>query len=344
MEGAPALVMAVDKFAMVELETQSKDNFSVDAPDINISNKDFKIHQNGSPVLTESLSELQRQKLNFFTNTIQIVWNYLNKKGYYASPGFHIKLDTSNLFEKSSHIKLGLGSSAALTAALIGGLLKFSIPSFDETNKRSMILELAILAHRKAQGEIGSGIDIAASVYGGLLSYKIPTTKFKQPSVLEKLILPANLYIFPVWTSSSASTRVYVEKYKRFKLKNSLKFQTLIEKMTEISQTGIESFKNGNTSIFMQKIKSYYEHLKKLGELCEIPIISLAHQEIAEIAYSNGAVYKPSGAGGGDFGLIFGISPTLSEQITNRLSEKGFRIMPLSINYKGVETAIQEVS
>ena len=71
-------------------------------------------------------------------------------------------------------IKTGMGSSAALTTSLVGGLLGwFKVIQLDATSDnvrfaedRRILHNLAQLAHAVAQGKIGSGFDVAAAVYG----------------------------------------------------------------------------------------------------------------------------------------------------------------------------------
>lgn len=342
LKGAPALVMAVDKFATVEIEPHSNEYFRIDAPDLDISNKDFKVQEDGSIVFKEKPSELQRQHLKFFANSIQVVWNYLNKNGIQSLPITHINLDTSNFFDDNTHKKLGLGSSAALTAALIGGLLKYYLPSFDLSNKQSLILELAITAHQMAQGEIGSGVDLAASVCGGILRYQIQNHQFKQPPLIEELTLPGNLHIFPVSTGESASTKIFVEKFNQANLENSAKMKELVKQMSLSSTSAIKNIKKKEVGKFLNLTKTYYEQLKILGELCDLPIISTKHQKIAEIVYAEGAVYKPSGAGGGDFGIIFCDSKESIGKIESQLLREGFRVMPVHIDYQGIRIVIKE--
>jgi len=69
--------------------------------------------------------------------------------------------------------KTGMGSSAALTTSLVGGLLKFfgcvrlNGPTCPRhTEDRRIVHNLAQLAHAVAQGKIGSGFDVSAAVFG----------------------------------------------------------------------------------------------------------------------------------------------------------------------------------
>ena len=64
--------------------------------------------------------------------------------------------------------KTGLGSSAALTTALVAALLVFldiCIP--DNTYGRRIIHNLAQTCHCYAQGKIGSGFDVSSAVTAG---------------------------------------------------------------------------------------------------------------------------------------------------------------------------------
>lgn len=86
---------------------------------------------------------------------------------------------------KAVVVKTGMGSSAALTTALIAALLQFfgitQLPSTSisaikanadissrntEVLDRILLHNLAQLAHAVAQGKLGSGFDVSAAVYG----------------------------------------------------------------------------------------------------------------------------------------------------------------------------------
>ena len=61
---------------------------------------------------------------------------------------------------------MGLGSSAAVTVAVLGALRRWS----GEHDDRARLLEQAVKVIRTVQG-VGSGADAAASVYGGVLEF-----------------------------------------------------------------------------------------------------------------------------------------------------------------------------
>ncbi|ANB13433.1 phosphomevalonate kinase [Sugiyamaella lignohabitans] len=66
--------------------------------------------------------------------------------------------------------KTGLGSSAALTTAVIAALFSFYLPDLDPLDPSNLdkVHNLAQLAHCTAQKKVGSGFDIASAVYGSV--------------------------------------------------------------------------------------------------------------------------------------------------------------------------------
>lgn len=67
---------------------------------------------------------------------------------------------------------LGLGSSAAVTAATVACLMVYAGLSSPESIQKAQVLDLAVKLIRQVQGR-GSGADVAASVYGGVVAYKV---------------------------------------------------------------------------------------------------------------------------------------------------------------------------
>ena len=105
------------------------------------------------------------------------------------SHGFNI-----DIASEFSH-QVGLGSSAALTAAIIAALHQFLYG----TMELPAIMETALLIINTVQGR-GSGADLAASLYGGLISYN--TVPAMQVTPLNKE-LPLTLYYSGYKTETS---------------------------------------------------------------------------------------------------------------------------------------------
>jgi phosphomevalonate kinase len=93
-----------------------------------------------------------------------------------------------------------MGSSAALTTALVASLLQFfgvirlNCRIGDED--RRLVHNLSQLAHAIAQGKLGSGFDVSAAVYGTQIYQRFDASKLQQcmgetvsPQVLHKAVM-----------------------------------------------------------------------------------------------------------------------------------------------------------
>src|SRR5699024_8097262 len=105
--------------------------------------------------------------------------------------------------------KLGLGSSAAVAAALTQALTVAAGVSLT----REALATLAIAAHRSAQNGTGSGGDVAASIFGGVISY----IRDQAP---EPLAWPESLAGLAVITGSGASTPDMVARVRAYATQN----------------------------------------------------------------------------------------------------------------------------
>jgi mevalonate kinase len=108
-------------------------------------------------------------------------------------PSLSIEFDTR--FFSAEGQKTGIGSSAALTVALVAAL-----------GKSDDVFVKALLAHSELQGGAGSGVDVAAAVYGGLIEYEMKTRS------VSHIGWPDGLAWRLLWTGSSVSTAAKLAK------------------------------------------------------------------------------------------------------------------------------------
>ena len=155
---------------------------------------------------------------------------------------FHgLKLKTSsNLTFKISpqkeRKKIGLGSSAAATVAIIAAILSLHGFSLSHPETKFLLYKLATIAHFKASGLSGSCGDIAASIYGGLILYSrfdpdwltrelsknqpiatiIHKNWFSKGLKIKQLDYSNQLYFLVGWTKKSCSTRQMIKKFREW--------------------------------------------------------------------------------------------------------------------------------
>ena len=149
LAGAPALVMAVDRYA--------SSNASIQGDRWQMTSRGF-----------DSQASLERAALadpsvDSGTGISVLVRAALAALGDPALPrGMRIETDTTSFYLDG--VKLGIGSSAAICTATCAALAEVLDLTFSE--------EVALSAHRFLQGRAGSGLDVAAACAGGLLHFQ----------------------------------------------------------------------------------------------------------------------------------------------------------------------------
>ena len=341
LEGAPALVAAVNRRAMATMQPVYGAEFRVEAPDIEISTISFRVDDAGEVYFASDVPAESLHKLHFFFAAFQTALRALKDYPQTFSPAA-IALDTGNFFYQNRQtagksFKLGLGSSAALTVALLGAMLARAGKPPISRKERGELFRLGVQAHRAAQENLGSGIDVAASALGGVLKYQIPAGKPPEFALIEPLALPQNCHFRIVWSGKSASTTDLVKGVHCFRDKDPVGYQKIMAEMAELSSAGIAGLKKADTPAFLDAVREYCREMERLGQLSDAPILSPEHRRIGEIVRECGAAYKPSGAGGGALGIAFAASANILQECDVRLKKAGIECIDISIARKGIQ-------
>ncbi len=333
LRGAPALVTAVDRYARVDF--RPADQIRLTAPDIQAHAVPLTLTAQGQVRFLQPQPPQRVQQTAFVHAALEAAFLELQQVGT-PFPPLDIHISTREFFTPGGE-KLGLGSSAAVTVALLAGLLKDRFPApqtwpaFQET-----LLLTAFQAHRRAQGHRGSGVDIAASILGGTLVYRMPPVPDTLPAEMTHLPLPADLKLLFVWTGRSASTTHMLQRIEAFRRRAPREHRTLFAELVALAEAGAAAFLRRDTPEFLRVVELYFQMFVKLTEKSQAPIISDVHRDIADRVRREGMVYKPSGAGGGDFGIVFSNDEAEIERVGKNLSRAGYTIVPLTVNAEGV--------
>lgn len=245
-----------------------------------------------------------------------------------ASTALRFELDSSDFFINSetakTAVKLGLGSSAALTVALGLAWHRFCHP--DLTIDRNRWLPLLVNVHHELQGGRGSGADIAASLYGALIHYRINSENV--PSV-ERLQWPESLEYCWIWLGQSASTRVFLRKMSDYKHSNGTAYQQHMSGLGEIALHGVNAAREGHADRLQSAITRYGDAMQALGNAADAPIYTDAHRRLQQIAGRCGVAFKPSGAGGGDIAVAASTDTLKLSTFARQAESAGYPILPL---------------
>jgi len=224
--------------------------------------------------------------------------------------------------------KLGLGSSAAVTAATVGAMLEMA--GLPIASNRDFCFTLAENAHRVAQGGIGSGADVAAAVHGGLLQFRRPPGGYP---ITERLQQPADLRIVIFSEGQSASTPDLVRGVKAFAERNPSGYASALRPLREQAELFAEAFAEGKIAALLDSARIFGT---ALGMRSGVPIVTTRFEIAANLAINLGGVAKPSGAGGGDIGVgLFG-DEGAARTFASRVEQLGLRVLDAPIETKGV--------
>lgn len=214
--------------------------------------------------------------------------------------------------------KLGLGSSAAVAASVVGYHLAEAGLDPAAPEIRSDALDLALAAHAEAQGGGGSGADVAAAVLGGVVRFLE-----RQATAVE---LPTWLHIGFVDAGAPAITSSFVREVKRAGREQPAPYAEAMQQLSSAVDTFVaglaaETPANGLAQL-IEATTIHNMGLRELGKLSGAPIMTPAIESIIDAATSAGLAAKPSGAGGGDLVVVFAASAADLDVFGERLGRE----------------------
>ena len=220
--------------------------------------------------------------------------------------GLSMTLDTKAFFREG--IKLGLGSSAALTAALI----KVLMPNAASEDQ----LAAALTSHRLFQGDKGSGADIALAMADQPVVYRM-----NQP--VSPTTLPADLFMLAIWSEHAASTTDFLQHMGDWKEENRVAYHDQIQHLSETADKFAQAIQTRPTSELVQHLHTYDKQLQQLSNISYTNLYDETHQKLQKQVELLHCTYKPSGAGGGDFGIAFSTNNNELINLADQLKKEG---------------------
>ncbi|HSP52757.1 MAG TPA: hypothetical protein VLO00_07670 [Cryobacterium sp.] len=325
LEGAPALLTAVDRRVQVTIDESRTGFWQVSAPNLGIRN--LALGTDGT--LPAGLTDQQRAHLRVFDEVRAAVTAAAAAAAHVprqtrpqAESPLAISIDSSAL-SRGGH-KLGLGSSAATAVALTDALARARGLTLDPGE----LFRLADAAHRSAQNGAGSGGDVAASVFGGLIRY-IPG------AAAVPLRWPEELRISAVVTGEGSLTTRLVGRVADYAAENPAGHRADLDRLTHLAEQAETAL--ASPADFLRLASDYFAALAQLDDHAQAGIISERHRELHALARREGGVFKTSGAGGGDVGLAFSYAGEPTERLAGALARAGAAIVPLGYFAAGLQ-------
>ena len=199
-----------------------------------------------------------------------------------------LTLDTRAFFKDG--VKLGLGSSAALTVALV--------KLFQPDNTVNEQLLKAVSCHLAFQNGIGSGADIALAAMDETIVFQ----RGKSPA---PVLLPRDLHMLAIWSGEPASTTGYVAAVNLWRRNNPGAYHSHISDLHNTAAECIDALGEDDTQRVLASIEQYDRQLQRLSSMSEVHFYNQAHLDMRKKVELDHCAYKPSGAGGGDYGIAY---------------------------------------
>lgn len=238
-----------------------------------------------------------------------------------------VVVDTAELFE-GAH-KLGLGSSAAVSAATVGLLFAQRDPSL--ADKRA-IFDVADAAHAVAQGTRGSGVDVACSVFGGAVRF----SRANGAVEVTPVALPDELQLTFMWAGKPASTAELIGRVKRLAESQPSRHDAAIARLTTQARAFAAAVAANDAAALVAAAEAYGQSMALLGDAAGCEIVTKQHALFAALARRHGGAGKPSGAGGGNLGVGFTVGAEATHAFRQDVRAAGLTLLSLSAPAPGL--------
>lgn len=332
------VAMAVNRFVYATIVDDGK--HTLDLKNLGLHDVRWTF-EGGSVVLDHSDT-----RLRFVHQALEVVLTYAAEQGIDLSK---FSLTIASALDDESGVKYGLGSSAAVTTAVVAAVLRLL---FNEEPTKELLFRLAAVAHVRTQGN-GSGADIAASVYGGMIEY----TSFQADWLLEAdadarsitdlvtqdwpyssiapVHVPKNIHIYVGWTGSPASTFRLVDKLLVLKQTNRALFDTFLQRSEEAVQLFLRGMKENDVEAIYQGVEANRHALAQVGVEADVPVETALLKQLSNAARAVGGAGKLSGAGGGDCGIAFLTSEKQKEELFGLWEQADIKPLPIQLTMDG---------
>lgn len=282
---------------------------------------------------------------------------------------------------RSGGRKLGLGSSAAITAASIAALVLSRDAGWEVAGARSeyaalaaqpadgalaaRVFPAALGAHRAAQPG-GSGVDVAAACFGGTLLARLGSLPQGGPAGLvapadlaeprgtdagsaaavgsasaehaalnlERAVLPPGLQVDVFWSGRPASTQQLLGLVRSLEAAQPARFSQLMGAQIAAADAAADAICQGNAAALLTALHAQCAALDALGQAAGAAIVGPGLRELAASAEPAHQAWLPAGAGGGDVSVRFSLEGSTIPD-TSAIRRAGERL-ELSLSARGV--------
>ncbi|WP_051297549.1 phosphomevalonate kinase [Brevibacterium album] len=251
--------------------------------------------------------------LDYVMSAIGLMERLRSERGI-ASRYFDLLIESE--LDDDSGRKFGLGSSGAVTVAVVEAVGLFCGMDLSPHER----FRLALLA-TLAVSPRASGGDLAASTFGGWICYTAPDRSALRARMagrtveelltapewadcrIERLPAPAALRLHVGWTGTPASTEQLVDRISSGTDETDTRYADFLAH-SAATVADVRAAWGGDPDTVIDGLRRCRRLLQELGTLRGTLIETEQLRLLCDLAEAHGAAGKPSGAGGGDCGIV----------------------------------------
>lgn len=333
--GYPAVIVAVDRFITVSVSPARKETGTIHSSVLSNEPLDWIIR--GHEVILEEPD----QRASIITATLTALSRYLHDCGIKLAP---LDIYITSEMVSSDGLKYGLGSSGAVTVALIQAVTRAYALNLNPLQ----IYKLACLSHLSL-GSRGSFGDLAAASFTGWIAY----TRFSSQPVYDMLdflsiketverhwpdlmieSLPPfnNLHFLVGWTGAPASTENLVKSVSRSD--DALTYTRFLEESRHCVTDLINAIKKQNQERFLAALSKNQDILYAMTAFQKREYVTPLLEKLLQTADAHQATGKISGAGGGDCGIAFLPDEMDPQPLLSEWKKAGITPLSLAVYHK----------
>lgn len=305
--GGPAVLIAVDRYLSVEL-TESTGVGRIRSGEYGNAPLEWTRAADGVGVV------VAHRPSDYVLSALHLVERLRDEL---CIPPRYFDLDIRSELDDAQGRKFGLGSSAAVTVAVIAALDEFYRLSLSRAER----FKLALLATIQVSPN-ASGGDVAACTFGGWVGYTAPDrialrAELTRAGVAGTLAAPAwgsyrttrlapptSLELLVGWTGTPASTERLVDGVRHQRGDSAGPYQRILKTSGRNVAALERALQHDDADAVLDCVRTARRTLQHLGRLSGIVIETPALRALCDAAERCGAAGKPSGAGGGDCGIV----------------------------------------
>lgn len=255
-------------------------------------------------------------EFDIVAHAVDMVYRVLHSRDIAVFP---LDIDiVSNLDDPTTGKKYGLGSSGAVSVAVIDAIAR----AHNTELSRLDVFKAAYVATMRA-GARGSGGDIACSSHGGVVAYRRPELDTIQPLITSDPVAAVNatwpgllvksrpdlagLTLLVGWTGQPVKTDDQLAAADAAARRATPEQEAVVKQFpSECAQQAEalwRALSAADTQAALEAVRKTRGLLKDFAAAKQLTIETELLAELADIAEGHGAVGKSSGSGGGDCGI-----------------------------------------